>query len=337
MKKIKLLIVFTIVISLIGSIFTGCSNKEKPLTKINFTETVHSIFYAPYYVAVNKGFFKDEGLELIISTAQGSDKAATAVLSGAADIGLQGPETTVYVLKEGKDDYLINFAQLTKKDGSFLLGKHPEPDFKWENLKGKKVIGGRPGGMPEMTLEYILKEHGINPKTDLTLITNLQFTANAGAFMSSDADYVALFEPTASMVEKEKGGYIVASVGASSHDVPYTTFNAKKSYIEKHPDIIQHFTNAVYKGMIWVNTHPSKEVAEAIKSFFPDSDIDLMTTVIERYKSQNTWGTTPVMKTEDFDALQNVLLNAEVIKSKVDSNLLIDNTFANKAVKDINK
>lgn len=219
----------------------------------------------------------------------------------------------------------------------FSWGKKPEPDFKWENLRGKKVIGGRPGGMPQMTLEYILKEHGINPKTDLTLITNLQFTATAGAFMSSDADYVALFEPTASLVEKEKGGYIVASVGASSHEVPYTTFNARKSYIEKHPDIIQHFVNAVYKGMLWVDSHSSKEVAEAIKPFFPDADVDLMATAIDRYKSQNTWGTTLKMKAEDFDFLQNILLDAGVIKEKVDSHLLINNTFAEKAEKMIKK
>lgn len=337
MKKYKYLIIFAIVFTLLTSLFSGCKNNKQEVKKINFVETVRSIFYTPYYVAVNKGFFKEEGLELNITTAQGSDKAATAVLSGTADIGLQGPETTVYVLNEGKEDYLVNFGQLTRKDGSFLVGKKPEPDFKWENLKGKKVIGGRPGSMPEMTLEYILKEHGLDPKKDLTLITNLQFTATAGAFMSSDADYVALFEPTASLVEKEKGGYVVASVGASSHEVPYTTFNAKKSYIEKHPDIIQHFTNAVYKGMLWVQTHSSKEAAEAIKSFFPDADINLMTTVIDRYKKQNTWGTTLQMKTEDFNALQDVLINAGVLKDKVDINRLIDNTFADKAVKTIKK
>ncbi|MGI1690398.1 ABC transporter substrate-binding protein [Thermoanaerobacter uzonensis] len=335
--RLKYLIVFLLVLALTLSLFTGCTTKSQKLTKINFVETVHSIFYAPYYVAVSQGFFKEQGLELVITTAQGSDKAATAVLSGTADIGLQGPETTVYVLKEGRDDYLVNFGQLTRKDGSFLLGKKPEPDFKWENLRGKKVIGGRPGGMPQMTLEYILKEHGVNPKTDLTLITNLQFTAAAGAFMSSDADYVALFEPTASLVEKQKGGYIVASVGASSHEVPYTTFNARKSYIEKHPDIIQHFANAVYKGMLWVDSHSSKEVAEAIKPFFPDADVDLMATAIERYKNQNTWGTTLKMKVEDFDFLQNILLDAGVIKEKVDSHLLINNTFAEKAEKMIKK
>ncbi|MEQ2130158.1 ABC transporter substrate-binding protein [Caldanaerobacter subterraneus KAk] len=335
--RFKYLIVIAVVLTLIASSIAGCSSKEQKLTKINFVETVHSIFYAPYYVAVSQGFFKEEGLELVITTAQGSDKAATAVLSGTADIGLQGPETTVYVLLEGRDDYLINFGQLTRKDGSFLLGKKPEPDFKWENLRGKKVIGGRPGSMPEMTLEYVLKQHGLDPKKDLTLITNLQFTAAAGAFMSSDADYVALFEPTASMVEKQGGGYIVASVGASSHEVPYTTFNAKKSYIEKHPDIIQKFVNAVYKGMLWVDCHSPKEVAEAIKPFFPDADVDLMATAIERYKNQNTWGTTLKMKAEDFDFLQTILLDSGVKKEKVDSRLLINNTFAEKAEKTIKK
>ncbi|MDI6604931.1 MAG: ABC transporter substrate-binding protein [Thermoanaerobacteraceae bacterium] len=339
MKSFKGFFLFTLAFAiLLTSItLTGCKAEKQEVSKINFVETVRSIFYAPYYVAVNKGFFKDEGIELNITTAQGSDKAATAVLSGTADIGLQGPETTVYVFKEGREDYLINFGQLTRKDGSFLLGKKPEKDFKWENVKGKKVIGGRPGGMPEMTLEYVLKEHGIDPKKDVNLVTNLQFTANAGAFMSSDADYVQLFEPTASLVEKAKGGYIVASVGASAHEVPYTTFNAKKSYIIKHPDIIQHFTNAVYKGMLYVESHPSRDVAENIKSFFPDADIDLMTTVIERYKKQNTWGKTLQMKTEDFDFLQDILLNAGEIKHKADSKQLINNTFADKALNTIKK
>jgi len=339
MRKHRKLLIFTLILTLIltSVLFTGCKTKEQQITKINFIETVHSIFYAPYYAAVNKGFFKEEGLQLEITTAQGSDKAATAVVSGQADIGLQGPETTVYVYKEGKEDYLVNFAQLTKKDGSFLVGKKPEPNFKWENLKGKKIIGGRPGGMPEMTLEYILKEHGLDPKKDVNLVTNLQFTATAGAFMRSDADYVALFEPTASQVESEKGGYIVASVGAAGHDVPYTTFNARKSYIKEHPDIIQHFTNAVYKGMLYVQSHSSKQVAEDIKSFFPDTDIDIITKVIDRYKSIDAWGTTPQMKPADFDALQNVLLNAGEIDSKVDPNALIDNTFADKAVESIKK
>lgn len=339
MKKYRLFLIFALIftITLSSIAFTGCGTKEQKITKINFVEVVRSIFYAPYYVAVNKGFFKEEGLELKITTAQGSDKAATAVVSGQADIGLQGPETTVYVYNEGKEDYLINFAQCTRKDGSFLVGKHPEPNFKWESLKGKKIIGGRPGGMPEMTLEYVLKEHGIDPKKDVNLVTNLQFTATAGAFMRSDADYVALFEPTASLVEKEKGGYVVASIGAAGHDVPYTTFNARKSYIEKHPDIIQHFTNAIYKGMLYIKLHPSKQVAEDIKSFFPDADVDLIATVIDRYKSINAWGTTPQMKASDFDALQKVIINAGELKKMVDSNILIDNRFSDKAINTIKK
>lgn len=339
MKKFKFILIFlliaTLLITSIG--ITGCKPQSQKLTKINFIETVHSIFYAPYYVAVNKGFFKEEGLQLTISTAQGSDRAATAVVSGQADIGLQGPETTVYVYNEGKQDYLVNFAQCTRKDGSFLVGKKPEPNFKWESLKGKKIIGGRPGSMPEMTLEYVLKEHGIDPKKDVNLVTNLQFTATAGAFMRSDADYVALFEPTASLVEREKGGYVVASVGAAGHDVPYTTFNARKSYIKDHPDIIQHFTNAVYKGMLYIQSHSSKDVANVMKSFFPDADVNLIATVVDRYKSINTWGTTPQLKATDFDALQKVIMNAGELKKMVDSNVLIDNTFADKSVKTIKK
>lgn len=335
MRTLKFLLICALAFIMTFSAL-GCSAQPK-LVKLNYIETVRSIFYAPVYVAINKGFFKEQGIDINLTTAQGSDKAMTAILSGTADFGLQGPETTVYVYSQGREDYAVNFAQVTKRDGSFLVGRKAEPDFKWENLNGKTIIGGRPGGMPEMVLEWVLKSHGLIPGKDVNVITNLQFTATAGAFQSQpDVDYVALFEPTASMMEKIGEGKIVASLGVAGGEVPYTTFAAKKSYIEQHPDIIQKVTNALYKGQLWVRDHSSREIAEAIIQFFPDADIDLVETVVTRYKEQDTWPYTPVVSKEGLDHLQDFIISSGELKSgKIDSSKIIDNTFAENAVETI--
>ncbi len=332
MRVNKFFLLFTIIAVLVMTL-TGCSTQPK-LIKLNYIETVRSIFYAPVYVAINKGFFKDEGLDINLTTAQGSDKAMTAILSGTADFGMQGPETTVYVYNQGREDYTVNFAQVTKKDGSFLVGRSAEPDFKWENLKGKTIIGGRPGGMPEMVLEWVLKDHGLAPGKDVNVITNLQFTATAGAFQSQpDVDYVALFEPTGSIMEKTGEGKIVASLGEAGGEVPYTTFAAKKSFIKKNPESVQKITNALYKGQLWVKDHSSKEIAEAISSFFPDADPKLTETVVNRYKDQESWTYTPAVSEEGLDHLQDFIRSAGELKNgKIESAKIIDNTFADKAV-----
>jgi len=330
--KSRLLAVLLIIL-LIIPVFSGCGQKQ--LTKVRLNEVVRSVFYAPQYVALSLGFFKQEGLDIELSTGQGSDKTMTAILSNNADIGLLGPETTVYVYTQGKDDYAVNFAQLTKRDGSFLVGRKDEPNFKWENLKGKIIIGGRPGGMPEMTLEHILKSHGLIPGKDVNIITNIQFTATAGAFKSGTGDYVALFEPTATILEKEGSGKIVASIGLASGEIPYTVYSARKSFIEKNPDIIQKFTNALYRGQLWVQNHSPEEIAQAIKPYFPDADMDVLTTVIKRYKEQDTWAKNPIFNPKDLDRMQDIIIEAGILNQKVDSKILIDNTFAEKAVKTI--
>ncbi len=334
MKRLKVVVCLALALALVFS--AGCAGKHKAarkLTKVRLCETVHSIFYAPMYVAINEGFFKEEGIEIELTTAQGSDKAMTAILSNAADITLAGPEPTVYVYKQGRDDYAVNFAACTKRDGSFLVGRKAEPDFKWENLKGKTIIGGRPGGMPEMILEYVLKKHGLQPGKDVKIITNLQFTATAGAFKSGTGDYVALFEPTASMLEKENAGRVVASIGQASGEVPYTCFYAKKSYIEKNPDLVQRFTNAIYKAQIWVSKHSPDEIAASIQSFFPDADMDMMTRVVTRYKNQDTWKTNPILEYKDFAHMEEILQQYGVLDKPVDPKLLITHKFAWKAIK----
>jgi NitT/TauT family transport system substrate-binding protein len=302
---------------------------------VRLNEVVHSIFYAPQYVALNKGFFEEEGLKIELSTGQGADKTMTALLSGQADIGFMGPEATIYVYNQGKEDYAVIFAQLTQRDGSFLVGRQPEPDFKWENLKGKTIIGGRPGGVPEMTLEYILKQHGVEPFKDVDLITNLQFTATAGAFKGGTGDYVALFEPTASMLEAEGAGTIVASIGKAGGPIAYTAYSALESYIKKNPDIIQKFTNAIYKGQIWIEQHTPEEIAREIQPFFPDTDIKLLTTVVKRYKEQDTWCKNPVMIPETLDHLQEIIQTAGELDKRVPYDRIVTTKFAEEAVRTI--
>jgi len=315
--------------------FGACG--EKKLVSVKLSEVTHSIFYAPQYVALNLGYFEEEGLAVELINGQGADKVMTAVLSGQADIGFSGPEAAIYVYNEGKSDHAIVFAQLTKRDGSFLVGREPQPDFKWTDVKGKYIIGGRKGGVPEMTLEYVLKKNGIIPGEDVEVDTSVQFALMAGAFTGGTGDYVALFEPVASTLEREGRGYIVASIGKESGEIPYTAYYAKKSYIEKNSDVIQKFTNAIYRGQIWVDTHTPEEVAEVLKDSFPDSDIELLTTVAKRYKDQDTWNKDPVMKKESLELLQEVMKEAGELEKEAPFEALVDNSFAQKAIKSIDK
>ncbi|MEA1959878.1 MAG: ABC transporter substrate-binding protein [Bacillota bacterium] len=317
------------------SSMVGCGqqgNTTEDLTKVRLVEVVHSIFYAPQYVAINQGFFEEEGLDIELTTAQGSDKVITALLSGTGDIGLGGSEAPIYVYQQGQEDYVMNFAQLTQCDGSFLVGRQPDSDFRWENVRGKTIIGGRPGGMPEMVLEYILKKHGLTPGEDVEIITNLQFTATAGAFKGGTGDYVALFEPTATMLEKQGAGHVVASIGASSGEIPYTVYMARKSKLEEDPGMIQHFTNGLYEGQIWVEQHSPEEIAREIAPFFPDADMDGLTQVVARYKAQDTWSSNPVMSEQAFVYAQDIIQTAGELEETVEPDILINHRFAKKAV-----
>ncbi|MDY5023459.1 MAG: ABC transporter substrate-binding protein, partial [Blautia sp.] len=235
------------------------------LTSVTLNEVAHSIFYAPQYVAIEKGYFIEEGIDLELNTGFGADKTMTAVLSGEADIGFMGAEASVYAYQEGATDPVVNFAQLTQRAGNFLVAREEMPDFKWEDLKGKKVLGGRKGGMPEMVFEYILKQHGIDPQKDLEIDQSIDFGSTAAAFSGGLGDFSVEFEPAATALEKEGAGYVVASLGVDSGYVPYTSYSAKTSYLDKNPDIIQKFTNALQKGMDYVRTHTPEEIAKVIK------------------------------------------------------------------------
>lgn len=336
MKRLGLILITTIV--LLSVLLTGCGKTAKgEKVKITLSEVTRSVFYAPQYVAINKGFFEEEGIDLEITTGQGADKVMTAVISGQVDIGFSGPEACVYVYNEGKEDYAVVFAQLTKRDGSFLVGRTPEPDFKWENLRGKYIIGGRKGGVPLMTLEYVLKQHGLVPNVDLTVDTSVQFAVMAGAFTGGTGDYVTLFEPTATMLEKEGKGYVLASIGQESGEIPYTCYYAKKNFIEKNPEIIQKFTNALYKGQLWCQSHTPKEIAEVIQPSYPDTDMETLEAVAKRYKEIDAWNQDPILKEEALNRLMDVMQEAGELTQRAPYDKIVTTTFAEKAIKEIKK
>lgn len=308
----------------------GCSKEEDKTVKVSLCEVTHSIFYAPQYVAMNLGFFKDEGIEIELTNGQGADKVMSAVLSDNADIGFAGPEASIYVYNEGKEDHTQVFALLTQRDGSFLLSREKDPEFTWDKLKGKHILPGRKGGVPYMTLEYVIRSHGLDPYKDMNLDNSIQFALMAGAFTSGTGDYVTLFEPTASMLEAEGKGYIVASVGKEAGEISYTGYFAKRSFIEKNPDLIESFTRAIYRGQQWVAGHSAKEIAEAVAPSFPDTDVELLTTVAQRYKDIDAWRENPILEKEAFDMLQKVMTSAGELEKPAPYDIVINNTFSKK-------
>lgn len=319
----------TIVVGLIGC---GDSSKEN-LTTVKLNEVAHSIFYAPLYVAIEEGYFEKEGIDLELVTGFGADKTMTALLSGEADIGFMGPETTVYTANEGANDKVVNFAQLTQRAGNFVVAREDMPDFSWNDLKGKTVLGGRAGGMPEMVFEYVLKENGIDPSTDLTIDQSIDFGSTAAAFSGGSGDFSVEFEPGATNLEKEGAGFVVASVGVDSGYVPYTAFSAKESYIQKHPELIQSFANALQKGVDYVNQHSSEDIADVISPQFKDTDKNTISTIVERYKSQDTWKNNLVFSEESYNLLLDILEEAGVITDRPAYKELVTTTYAEKAAK----
>lgn len=331
-KKTLIIIVVILLVVLLGiqAYLVRKSKTESDSIAIKVNEVTRSVFYAPQYVAINNGFFKENGIEIELTTGQGADAVMTSVLSNQCDIGFAGPEASIYVYNEGKEDYCQVFAQMTKRDGSFLVSKAENKNFSWQDVKGKTIIPGRKGGVPYMTLEYVLKQNGIIPGKDVTLDDSIKFDLMAGAFASGNADYVTLFEPTASQTELQKKGYIVASVGEASGEIPYTAYFTKKSYIEKNSNTIQGFTNAIAKGEKWVKEHSSKEIAETIQSFFPSTDVEILASAIQSYKDIDAWNENPVLKEESFDRLQEVMLQAGELKEKTPYDKIVNNEFSQK-------
>ncbi len=332
MKKCKSAIALFLTGILSFSLFTACSkNQETALVPVRLNEVVHSVFYAPQYVAQELGFFEEQGLDVSVSIGQGADKSMTALLSDSADIALLGTEAGIYVYNEGKEDYPLAFAQLTQRAGNFIVSREPEPNFKWSDIKGKSVIGGRIGGMPELVLEYVLKQNGIIPNKDMELINNISYTSTSGAFVGNIGDYTE-FEPTATALEQQKNGYIVASLGTASGYVPYTVYMATSAYIEQNADVIQKFTNAIQKGQTWVKEHSSAEIAEVILPQFPDSDKETLTIIIDRYKQQDTWKENTLFDKDGFTLIQDIMEQGGELSGRVPYKDMIVTTFSEKAM-----
>lgn len=317
---------FILVFLMVGSLFLDFNHSKKnenKRTKVTLAEVAHTIFYAPQYVAIEKGYFKEVGIDIDLILTAGADKVTAAVLSGDADIGFCGSEGTIYVYNAKEKDYLKTFAQLTQKDGSFLVSREKIDNFTLNDLKGKSVIGGRAGGMPEMTFEWALKQNGINPKNDLEIDTSIAFAAMGGAFISGQGDFVTLFEPNALEIEQQGYGYVVASIGELGGVVPYTSYSARGSYIEKNSELISNFTKAIQKGLDFVHNSSDKEVAEAILSQFPDTSLNDLEKVVARYRKIDAWPKTTKFSEESFDHLQDIMIDNGVLNSKVSYDKLI--------------
>lgn len=332
MGKMKKLTAMILVLSLVIFQLCGCgkSASEKEMVSVTLNEVAHSIFYAPQYVAIENGYFKEEGIDIKLVNGAGADNVMTAVLSGEADIGFMGSEASIYVYNEGAGEKIVNFAQLTQRAGNFLVAREEDKEFTWDKLKGKTVLAGRKGGMPQMVFEYILKKNKIDPQKDLKMIQNIDFGLTAEAFASGQGDYSVEFEPFAASLEKEKKGVVVASLGVDSGMVPYTAYSAKESYIEKNGDVIQKFTNALQKGMDYVQKHTPEEIANVIKPQFAETDLDVLTTIVERYYEQYTWKDNLVFEKDSFELLQDILESSGELTERVPYEELVDTEFAQK-------
>jgi NitT/TauT family transport system substrate-binding protein len=331
-KRIAWLMVLAL---LLTAALAGCGGATTGMEKVRIGEVTRSIFYAPEYVAISKGFFQEEGLDVELTTTFGGDKTMTTLLSGGIDVALVGSETSIYVHAQGSDDPVINFAQLTQTDGTFLVSRKPLPNFEWSQLKGSTFLGQRKGGMPQMAGEFTLKKKGIDPHADLKLIQNVDFANIPTAFASGTGDYVQLFEPQATVFEMEGKGHVIASFGVESGHLPYTVFMTKKSYIDKNPETVQKFTNAVYKAQQWVQKSSVEEITQQLAPFFTDTPKEVIQGVVKRYKDQGSFATDPIVDEKEWNNLQDVMQVAGELKEQVEHSKLVDNRFAQKAIETV--
>ncbi|MFS0780465.1 ABC transporter substrate-binding protein [Bacillus sp. 1P06AnD] len=329
MKKYVKIALSLLLTGVMLAYLSGCGNKEDTTVKV--AEVTRSIFYAPQYVALEKGFFKDEGLNVKLTTTWGGDKTMTTLLANGADVALVGSETSIYVDAQGTKDTVINFAQLTQADGTFLVSRKKIDHFDWSQLNGSQFLGQRKGGMPQMVGEYVLKQHGIDPQKDLTLIQNVDFANIANAYLSGTGDFVQLFEPQASIFEKEGKGFVVSSFGKESGKVPYTSYMAKSSFLKKNKDTVQKFTNAIQKAQKWVESHDAKEIAAVIQPYFKDTDADIMATVVDRYKQEGAYATNPVLDQEEWENLKTIMKEAGELPKDASYKKLVNTKLAKEA------
>ncbi|MGG1691062.1 ABC transporter substrate-binding protein [Heyndrickxia ginsengihumi] len=328
----SLLVAFIIAFSL-SACGNVASKDKKPLEKVRVAEVTRSVFYTPLYVALAKGYFKDEGLDIQLKTTWGGDKTMTTLLSNGADIGLVGSETSIYVYKQAATDPVINFAQLTATDGTFLVSRKKIDHFSWDQLKGSTFLGQRKGGMPQMVSEYVLKKHGIDPHKDLKLIQNVDFANIGNAFTSGTGDFVQLFEPTASIFEKEGKGHIVASFGTESGEVPYTTFMAKQSYLKSHEQAVEKFVRALYRANQWIEKTDPNTIAKTVQPYFKDTKTTILASSIERYRKQGSFSKNLILSKQGWKTIQEIMMEAGELNKPVDYNKLVNTKIVKHALK----
>jgi len=317
-----------VILALLTLAALGPAQAANDLQVVRLSEVVRSIFYVPQYVALSEGFFEDEGLKIELSTAWGADKGAAALISGSVDIGFFGPEAAIYIYNQGARNYIVGFAQLTTMDGSFFMQRGASEEFSWDDVRGKTIVGARPGGVPEMVLEYVLKKHGIEPFVDVEIITHLAFAAAPGAFQAGLGDYIAQFEPSMTQLELAGAGKIVASMGIEGGPITYTVYHARRDYLEKNRDVLIRFTRALYRATQWTMEHEPIEIARSIESFFPDTDLEIIALIVDRYKSQGTWNPTLVISQDGFENLQTIMESAGELTQRVPFDVLMDNSIA---------
>ena len=328
MKKALIYILSICIIAIFCVIVYFNTRKKSELKKVKVAEVTHSVFYAPQYVAHKLGYFEDEGLDVEIILTPGADAVAAAVLSNDVQIGFCGTEQSIYIYNQGNKDYLVNFAAMTKKDGSFLISRKENKNFKVTDLKGSHIIAGRKGGMPSMTLKYTLNQNGINTDKDVNFDTSIAFASMNGAFIGGTGDYVTAFEPSASQLVNQGYGHVVASIGELGGNVPYTAYNAKKSYIKKNPDTIKGFTKATNKGLDYVHNHSSKDIAKVIGEYFPDVSYNDLVNSIDKYKSIDAWNKTTKINEKDFKHIQDIMKNDNELEKNAPFSKLVDNSFS---------
>lgn len=333
MKQIgKRILAGVLSVLMVLTMCVGCGEKESKLVKVTLNEVAHSIFYAPQYVAIENGYFEEEGIDLELVTGFGADKTMTALVAGEADIGFMGAESSVYLYAEGADNYAVNFAQLTQRAGNFLVAREPIEEFTWDMLKNQDVLGGRKGGMPEMVFEYVLKMNGLDPAKDVNINQSIDFGSTAAAFSSGQGDFTIEFEPAATSLELANEGHVVASLGVDSGYVPYTSYCVTKEYLAENEEIIQKFTNALQKGMEYVNTHTPEEIATVIAPQFEETDVETIELIVHRYYEQDTWKDNLIFEEESFDLLQNILESAGELEDRTPYDKLVNTQFAKNAV-----
>ena len=317
-----LIIILLVFVGIVTFLKTKTSNERKT---IKVAEVTHSAFYAPLYVAIENGYFKEEGLEIELILTPGADKVSAAVLSNDVEIGFAGAESAIYVYTGGEKDYLQIFSGLTKRDGQFIIGRK-DSDFSLEDLKGKEILVGRKGGMPALNFLNAHKNNNINPK-DININYSVDFASLGGTFIGGLGDYVNLFEPTATALEKEGQGYILTSVGMLSGEMPYTTFYARKSYINNNKEIIEGFTNAINKGLIFTLNNDAKTVAQVILPQFPSISLDDLTKIVENYKKADSWLLSPYVNETVFKNLEDIMIDNNLLDDYVNYNDLVNNAY----------